>query len=148
MIHERTAAVLHTDGASKGNPGPAGAGYVLAGADGQTLASAGIPLGVTTNNVAEYRGLIAGLEAAIQLGITGIRVRTDSELMVRQLEGRYRVKSARLKPLFQQARNLLQQFSDVNIQHVRRESNEEADRLASNAAKEAEKTQAEDDGNG
>ncbi len=136
--HEPHSAVLHTDGASKGNPGPSGAGFVLCDPTGRALASEGIPLGVTTNNVAEYRGLIAGLKAARELGITEIRVHSDSELMCRQLGGQYRVKSARLKPLFEQATRLLGEFDAVRIEHVRREANEQADRLASDAARRAE----------
>lgn len=137
MEPEPITAVLYTDGASKGNPGPAGAGFVLADASGRTLASAGIPLGVTTNNVAEYRGLIGGLETAQKLGITAIHVRSDSELMCRQLGGQYRVKSARLKPLFDTAMRLLEGFASVRVEHVRREYNQQADRLASDAAREA-----------
>ncbi len=134
MELEPTTAVLYTDGASKGNPGPAGAGFVLSDVDGNTLTSAGIPLGVTTNNVAEYRGLIGGLEAARELGVTVIHVRSDSELMCRQLGGQYRVKSARLRPLFEKAMQLLGGFDTVRIEHVRREFNELADHLASEAA--------------
>ncbi|HCU34544.1 MAG TPA: ribonuclease H [Armatimonadetes bacterium] len=148
MELEPTTAVLYTDGASKGNPGPAGAGFVLSDTAGRTLASAGIPLGVTTNNVAEYRGLIGGLEAARELGVTVIHVRSDSELMCRQLGGQYRVKSARLRPLFEQARRLLGEFDTVRIEHVRREFNELADRLASDAAKASGRGRGESHGTG
>lgn len=118
------------DGGSRGNPGPAGAGVVLEADDGTVLRGFGLFLGHTTNNVAEYRGLIAGLEAARQLGAVGVHVRGDSELVVKQLLGDYRVKNETLKPLFDKATALLRQFEHVEIAHNTREHNRLADRLA------------------
>jgi len=129
------AAVLYTDGASKGNPGPAGAGFVLYSEDGVAIARAGIPLGEATNNVAEYRGLIAGLHEASARGIGRVRVRTDSQLLVRQLTGRYRVRSERIRRYYEWAQRLVARFEDFQIEHIAREDNAEADRLASDAAK-------------
>jgi len=126
----RTALVLNADGGSRGNPGPAGAGAVLADPDGDMVAELQRYLGETTNNVAEYHGLILGLEEALRLGCREITVRLDSELIVRQLQGRYKVKSPKLKPLYAQARKLLAAFAAAEVEHVRREHNREADRLA------------------
>lgn len=123
-------AILWSDGAARGNPGPAGIGAILKTPDGQVLAECSDYLGHTTNNVAEYRALLAGLTRALELGIGSIEVRADSELMIKQLKGQYRVKNAGLKPLYEQARELLSRFSTVKLSHVRREHNSEADRLA------------------
>ena len=123
-------AILWSDGAARGNPGPAGIGAILKTPDGNVIAEVSDFLGHTTNNVAEYRALLAGLERAIEVGIQRIEVRADSELMIKQLKGQYRVKNAGLKPLYEQARELLSQFSNVKLSHVRREHNSEADRLA------------------
>ncbi len=123
-------AILWSDGAARGNPGPAGIGAILKTPDGEVLAECSDYLGHTTNNVAEYRALLAGLERALEIGIARIEVRADSELMIKQLKGQYRVKNAGLKPLYEQARELLAQFSTVKLSHVRREHNSEADRLA------------------
>ena len=123
-------AILWSDGAARGNPGPAGIGAILKTPDGEVIAEVSDFLGHTTNNVAEYRALLAGLERAIEVGIQRIEVRADSELMIKQLRGQYRVKNAGLKPLYEQARQLLSQFSNVKLSHVRREHNSEADRLA------------------
>jgi len=126
---------LHTDGGSRGNPGPAGVGVVLAdAADGQAVHEAGHFVGHTTNNVAEYTGLIRGLEAAQRLGATKVSVRSDSELMVRQVKGEYRVKAAQLKPLHAEVMQLLGAFDGGwDIGHVRREGNQRADALANRA---------------
>lgn len=123
--------ILHTDGGSRGNPGPAAAGVVLTDADtGQPVHEAGYFLGRTTNNVAEYQGLLRGLDAARDLGAAELVIRSDSQLMVRQLDGQYKVKSADLKPLFEQAKAKLRHFPRATIDHVYRHKNADADRLA------------------
>jgi len=122
--------ILNTDGGARGNPGPAGAGAVLATPQGRVVARLHRYLGRTTNNVAEYQALIMGLDQALALGARSLEVRLDSELIVKQLQGAYRVKSPKLKPLYQQVRDRLRRFQDVHIIHVRREQNQEADRLA------------------
>ena len=126
--------ILNTDGAARGNPGPAGAGAVLRNAAGEIVAEIGKPLGVATNNEAEYMGLIVGLEAALEKNCQHIKIRLDSELVVRQIKGEYRVKNERLKPLYDRAMGLLHQFSGYDIFHVRRAENAEADALAARAA--------------
>lgn len=123
-------AILWSDGAARGNPGPAGIGAVLKSVSGELLAECSDYLGRTTNNVAEYQALIAGLTRALELGVARLEVRADSELMIKQLRGQYRVKNAGLKPLFEQAQGLLERFDEVKLTHVRREHNAEADRLA------------------
>jgi ribonuclease HI len=125
-----TDAVLFSDGASRGNPGPAGIGAVLEAADGHRLAEIAEYIGHTTNNVAEYRALLAGLERALALGVVRLEVRADSELMIKQLRGDYQVKNARLVPLYREARRLLGRFERVELKHVRRELNTRADELA------------------
>ncbi len=122
--------ILYADGGARGNPGPAGAGAVLTDRSGKILARLHRYLGEATNNTAEYSALILGLEEAARLSAEKIVVRLDSELVVRQLEGRYRVKQPHLQNLHQQAKNLLQRFDKVAIQHIPREKNTEADRLA------------------
>jgi probable phosphoglycerate mutase len=121
------------DGGSRGNPGPAAAGVVVTSADGTVLHEAGIYLGRATNNVAEYRGLLAGLEAAATLGATEVQLVSDSELLVRQMTGEYRVKNAGLIPLAEQARGLAARFTTCSFRHVRREKNLRADRLVNQA---------------
>ncbi|MFQ5948283.1 MAG: ribonuclease HI family protein, partial [Acidimicrobiia bacterium] len=128
--------VLYCDGASRGNPGPAGIGAVQykEGPDGRrTVAEVSEPIGTATNNVAEYRALMAGLEVARRLAVEELVVRVDSLLLVRQLVGEYRVKAPGLKPLYRDAVGLLNGFRQVRIEHVHREENAEADALA-NAA--------------
>lgn len=126
--------ILHIDGGARGNPGPAGAGVVIQCADsGKYVHEHGYFLGHATNNFAEYTGLIKGLEAALQLGAQHVAVHSDSQLMVRQLLGQYRVKSESLRPLYEQARTLLRCFPSANLTHVPRERNELADRLANEA---------------
>ena len=132
---ESASAVLYTDGASSGNPGPAGAGYVLLDEAGGTLAEGSLPLGRTTNGVAEYRALIAGLSEARRLGVRRVRVVSDSEFMCRQLQGKYRVRTPAIVPLYAQARELATQFEWFEIGHARRECNERADALAKQAAR-------------
>jgi len=123
---------LRTDGGARGNPGPAGAGFVLE-RDGEIVVHGGAYLGATTNNVAEYEAMIWGLENAVSSGVDRITVYADSELMVRQMTGVYKVKNANLKPLFLRASELTRQLDNVEFQHVRREENTAADELA-NAA--------------
>ena len=121
---------LHCDGASRGNPGPAGAGAVLCDPQGEVKARLARYLGETTNNVAEYQALLLGLELARQLKVSRLQVFADSELLVRQLTGRYRVKAPHLLPLWQKAVNELRKFDTWAISHVPREENLLADELA------------------
>ncbi len=125
--------VLFTDGAARGNPGPAGIGIVIQTPDGKTLKTHSRFLGNTTNNIAEYRGLIAGLTLAGEFKPELLTIKMDSELVVKQILGQYRVKNEALKKLHQQAQAKLEQFEHWSIQHVRRERNREADRLANQA---------------
>lgn len=121
--------MLRTDGGSRGNPGPAGAGFVIEH-DGEILCRAGRFLGTCTNNVAEYEALIWGLENVSALGFTGVTVYADSELLVRQINGQYRVKNEGLRPLFRRATGLLSGFRVHRVFHVRREQNADADEMA------------------
>lgn len=125
--------ILNADGGARGNPGPAGCGAVLSLPGGEVVASLHKYLGHATNNVAEYQGLLLGLKAAQEQGACNLEVRLDSELIVRQLNGQYKVKSPHLKPLFEKAQSLLRTFKDVTVVHVRRENNREADKLANQA---------------
>lgn len=122
--------LLYTDGASRGNPGQAGAGAVLLDADGQELAARSAYLGVCTNNVAEYKALILGLETAKKLKCPAVALHLDSELIVRQLQGKYKVKNETLKPLFQQVKDMLVHFTSWSVTHVPRAENSRADGLA------------------
>lgn len=128
-------AVLHTDGASKGNPGPAGAGFVLTNECGEVIISRSIPLGVTTVGVAEYKALIAGMSEAQSQGVTHLHVRTDSQFMARQLQGVYKVRTPCIRPLYEWAVKLRERFVEFSIEHVTRDKNALADKLASDAAK-------------
>jgi ribonuclease HI len=130
-------ATLFADGGSRGNPGPAASGAVLFAEDGSALAEVGEYLGVATNNVAEWRALLAGLAKARELGIEDLAVRMDSELVVRQLTGVYRVKHADLIPLAAQAKSLLRGFRTVDIRHVRRNDNKAADAVVNQVLDEA-----------
>ncbi|CAO0823639.1 ribonuclease HI [Desulfarculales bacterium] len=130
LADEAGPMVLHADGGSRGNPGPAGAGAALLDVSGGLVAAWHRYLGKTTNNVAEYQALILGLEGAADLGVRHLLVRLDSELLIRQLQGRYQVKSPHLKPLFEQARQLTRSFASIKFQHISREQNAIADRLA------------------
>jgi ribonuclease HI len=132
-----SSAILWTDGAARGNPGPAGIGVVLKTPSGEILATEARFLGHTTNNVAEYRALLLGLEKALECGVKRLQVRADSELLIRQLLGKYRVKSEGLRPLHQQASELLRRFESIDLVHVRREQNAEADRLANEGIRNA-----------
>jgi ribonuclease HI len=127
---------LYTDGGSRGNPGPAAIGavvYDMSVTPPQRLAVVSERIGVTTNNVAEYRAVIAGLEAAAPFNARRLHLRADSKLVVEQLRGAWKVKQDHLRPLHQQARQLLARYADVDVQHVPREDNTDADALV-NAA--------------
>ena len=125
--------LLQVDGASRGNPGEAGCGAVIYDGAGRVVRELCCYLGRVTNNVAEYQGLLMGLDEALRLGVTRLRVESDSELMVRQLNGVYRVKHEKLIPLFHQATALLRRLDACHIIHVRREHNRVADELANRA---------------
>jgi ribonuclease HI len=126
-------AKLSTDGGARGNPGPAAYGYVLEAEDGTVLDARGETIGVATNNVAEYRALIAGLEKAIELGIDELEVVSDSELLVKQMQGEYRVKNEALRELNDEANSLERKLGRVRYKAVRREHNELADKLVNQA---------------
>ena len=127
--------ILYSDGASKGNPGDAGIGISISTPDGEVLREIGEYIGTATNNYAEYAALIRGLKEAVELGATSIELRTDSELLARQLAGVYKVKSPNLQPLHQEAVSLLRCFASVSISHVFRELNKRADELANEGIK-------------
>ena len=124
---------LHADGAARGNPGPAAYGFVLDSPQGAEVAAEGEAIGKATNNVAEYRGLIAGLEKALAMGVRRLEARMDSELVVRQMTGVYRVRNHGLVPLHRRARELAGGLEAWSIEHVRREQNKRADLLANRA---------------
>ena len=126
-------ATLWTDGGARGNPGPAAYGYVLEAENGTVLAAHGEAIGTATNNVAEYRALIAGLEKAAEVGVDELEVVSDSELLVKQMRGEYKVKSETLRGLFVQASDLANRLGSVRYTAVRREHNELADRLVNEA---------------
>ena len=121
---------IHTDGAARGNPGPAGIGALLVEPDGRVVARLHRYIGETTNNVAEYEALLAGLGRALELGYREAEVFADSELLVRQLEGRYQVRHPKLRPLFAAARERIAGFQKFRVRHVPRAENAEADALA------------------
>jgi ribonuclease H / adenosylcobalamin/alpha-ribazole phosphatase len=126
-------AKLSTDGGARGNPGPAAYGYVLEADDGTVLAAHGETIGTATNNVAEYRALVAGLEKAHELQVDEVEVVSDSELLVKQMRGEYKVKNEALRELSIQAARLARQIGNVSYTAVRREHNELADRLVNEA---------------
>jgi ribonuclease HI len=126
-------AKLFTDGGARGNPGPAAYGYVIENEDGDVLAAHGEAIGRATNNVAEYSGLVAGLEKAAELGVRDVEVVSDSELLVKQMRGEYRVKNEALKELWEQAGDLERRFARVRYTAVKREHNELADQLVNKA---------------
>ena len=126
-------ARLSTDGGARGNPGPAAYGYVLEAEDGTVLAAYGAKIGIATNNVAEYSALIAGLAKAIELGVRELEVVSDSELMVKQMTGRYRVKNEALRELSLEAGRLARRIGNVDYTAVRREHNKLADQLVNEA---------------
>jgi ribonuclease HI len=131
-------ARLSTDGGARGNPGPAAYGYVLEAEDGTILDARGEPIGVATNNVAEYRGLIAGLARAVEAGVDEVEVVSDSELIVKQMRGEYRVKNEALRTLSLEAAALAHKIGRVTYTAVRREHNELADQLVNEALDRAE----------
>jgi ribonuclease HI len=122
--------IAHIDGGARGNPGPAGYGVFLQDEKGQVIARLHRYLGNQTNNFAEYSGLVAALEYASAHGLRSLQIYSDSELLVRQLKGIYKVNNLGLKPLYQRAQSLIRNLDHFRIDHVRREQNKEADRLA------------------
>jgi ribonuclease HI len=126
-------ARLSTDGGSRGNPGPAAYGYVLEAEDGTVLDARGETIGTATNNVAEYSGLIAGLESALERGVEEVEVVSDSELLVKQMRGEYKVKNETLRELVDDATALADKLKRITYTAVRREHNELADRLVNEA---------------
>lgn len=126
-------AVAYTDGGSRGNPGPAGYGVLIQGPGGEVLAELSEFLGICTNNVAEYSGLLGALEFALGHGIDRLRVISDSELMVKQIRGQYRVQSPELRPLYEEARRRIARLAAFQIEHVLRGKNRRADELANRA---------------
>ena len=130
------SAAANVDGGSRGNPGPAGYGVHIEMDDG-TVIELKEALGTATNNVAEYNGLLAALRWAVEHGVKTLHIRADSELMVKQMKGIYRVKNPGLLPLYEEAKRLARQVGRVTFEHVRRELNKDADRLANEAMDEA-----------
>ena len=124
---------LYVDGGARGNPGPAGIGARLLTADGDLVEELADYIGEATNNVAEYQALVAGLQMALDHGVRRLTVFADSELVVQQLNGQYRVKDAVLRGFHDQARRLLHEIPDVEVRHIPREQNAEADRLVNQA---------------
>ena len=134
MGREPLRLQVHIDGGARGNPGPAAAAVIVRdAADGAVVHQAGLFLGRTTNNVAEYRALLAGLEFAARLGAAEVQVFSDSELLVRQMNGQYRVRNAGLKPLHERALQMHERFARCSYQHVGRADNRDADRLVNQA---------------
>ena len=126
-------AVIYADGASRGNPGPAAIGVVIKDERGRLITSISQRIGKATNNQAEYRAIIAALEEAITLGAKQVDIKMDSELVVKQINGEYRVKKATLKSLYQQVKQLQGSLEDFTITHILRQQNIEADKLANKA---------------
>jgi ribonuclease HI len=124
---------IFSDGASKGNPGPSGAGAVILGPKGDIVHELAVPLGITTNNVAEYQGLIEALKYCRKKSFSPVEVFADSQLMIRQLQGVYKVRQAHLQTLHQEAMGLLREIGNAGLHHIPREENTEADRLANEA---------------
>ena len=131
-------ATLFTDGGARGNPGPAASAFVLEAEDGTTLDARGDTIGVATNNVAEYRAVIAGLARAAELGVTEVEVVSDSELVVKQMTGEYRIKNQALLELSLEAKALEREIGSVTYRSVRREHNAQADSLVNQALDRAE----------
>ena len=131
-------AILHADGASRGNPGPSAIAAIIYLPTGEELVSVAKKIGKATNNVAEYRAVIEGLKLARRTGVSELTVRVDSELVMKQLTGAYRVKSADLAPLAREVAAEARHFASCSFEHVRREENREADRLANAALDRAE----------
>jgi ribonuclease HI len=130
---------MFTDGGARGNPGPDASAYVIEAEDGTVLAACGEAIGIATNNVAEYRALLAGLERARDLGLDEVEVVSDSELLVKQMRGEYKVKNEALRDLTIQAARLAREIGEVRYTAVRREHNELADRLVNEALDEAQR---------
>jgi ribonuclease HI len=122
--------IVHTDGAARGNPGPAGIGVVVTDRRGRVVEEVAEGIGPATNNVAEYRAAIAGLRAAADRGARSVLLRSDSRLLIEQLAGRFRVRNPTLRRLHEEARAEMKRFDDVGLEHVPREDNADADRLA------------------
>ncbi len=136
------SAILYTDGASRGNPGPSGWGAWLVDAKTKaTLAEASGPLPRTTNNVAEYTGALEGVRLALANGVTELEIRADSQLLVRQLTGEYKIKAGHLKPLAAEVKGLLAKFDRWRATHIPREQNKRADKLSNDGADAAERKQ-------
>lgn len=133
MADDSLHFIAYTDGAARGNPGPAGAGVYIVDMHDVFVDEAQLYLGEATNNVAEYRALLLALDRLEALSAKEVIIRADSQLMIRQLTGEYRVKNEGLKPLYTEARARLRTFASVTLEHVPRESNKEADRLANRA---------------
>jgi len=131
-----SSATANVDGGSRGNPGPAGYGVHITRDDG-SIVDLKDSIGFATNNIAEYNGLLAALRWAVNEGVRSLRVRADSELMVKQMRGVYRVKNPGLQPLYEEARQLVERIGRVTFEHVRREFNADADRLANEAMDQA-----------
>ena len=125
--------IIYTDGGSRGNPGPAGIGVVILDAAKKKVKDSYKYIGETTNNIAEYNALIHGLEEALLLKADEVTVKIDSELIVKQLNGEYRVKDSDIKPLFEKAISILKQFRGFEIKHIERSKNKEADKLVNKA---------------
>ena len=133
MRDTRNDIIAYIDGASRGNPGPAAAGFTLTDSAGTQLQAKAFFLGEATNNIAEYTSLVKALEAAKKIGAEQLMVFSDSELLVRQINGQYKVKSEQIRPLFRQAVNLLDEFKNWKVRHIARENNKEADSLVNQA---------------
>lgn len=129
----KKAVIINTDGGARGNPGPAGIGLVIKNLDGELLYSHGGYIGETTNNVAEYSALIKALEESINLGVTDVKIQMDSELIVKQMQGVYKIKQPALQELAGKVLALLKKFNSYSFAHVRREYNSEADALVNKA---------------
>jgi len=130
--------VAYIDGGARGNPGPAGYGVRIQSADGIVLDELHGALGIATNNVAEYNGLLAALQWAVKNNVSRLHIRADSELLVKQMRGEYKVKNPGLQPLHVRARLLVAELDNVKFEHIRREFNKEADRLSNLGMDEAE----------
>jgi ribonuclease HI len=126
-------AIIHTDGAARGNPGPAAIGVTVKDEKGNLIARISRRIGITTNNQAEYQAIIAAMKKAISLGVKYVALNTDSELAVNQINGKYRVKNTALKPLHQEVIKLIGSLEGFNIAHIPRKQNTEADNLANKA---------------
>lgn len=130
--------IIYIDGASKGNPGPSGIGVVIC-KDNETLKNVAVYIGTATNNIAEYSALITGLEECLKMKADSVKVNTDSQLLSRQINGEYKVKCGHIKTLYARARELMTAVGNVSVQHIPREENTFADKLANSAVKSAVK---------